>query len=250
MAKKEDKQKFGDIVENHELIKRTLMVAAFPALIKGVTKDGEQSFEGFLPGFEFAEIEDVSTEEELVEMLQDMLDDEVEELVVFGKSLPFVDEDEVLLEKYPEHKIVYLDINVYATKEELDYYDNCTHDCSSCGHHCHDEDCDCCDDDDCDCGCHDHDDCDCCDDECDDDCDCGCHEHTDCGCDEECDCGCQEGKECTCGDECNCGCLDGEECTCGDDCNCHEHHHNHKDTCKHNNCNCGENPKAKKNNKK
>jgi hypothetical protein len=95
MAKKEDKQKFGDIVENHDLIKRTLMVAAFPALIKGVTKDGEESFEGFLPGFDFAEVADVATEEELVEMLQDMLDDEVEELVVFGKSLPFVDEDEV-----------------------------------------------------------------------------------------------------------------------------------------------------------
>lgn len=208
MAKKEDKQKFGDIVENHDLIKRTLMVAAFPALIKGVTKDGEESFEGFLPGFDFAEVADVATEEELVEMLQDMLDDEVEELVVFGKSLPFVDEDEVLMEKYPEYKIVYLDINVYATKEELDYYDSCTHDCASCGHHCHDEDCDCeddydecdcCDDEDCDCC--DDDECDCCDDDCDDGCDCGCHHHDDCD------------DDCACDDD---GC----------DCGCHEHDHN------------------------
>ena len=61
MAKKDDKQKFGDIIENHNLIKRTLMVAAFPALIKSAQKDGEQSFEGFLPGFEFAQIEDIAS---------------------------------------------------------------------------------------------------------------------------------------------------------------------------------------------
>lgn len=218
MAKKEDKQKFGDIIENHDLIKRTLMVAAFPALIKGVTKDGEESFEGFLPGFEFAQIAEIATEEELVETLQDMLDDEVEELVVFGKSLPFVDEDEVLMEKYPEYKIVYLDINVYATKEELDYYDSCTHDCSSCGHHCHDEDCDCEDD---------YDDCDCCgDDECDDDCDCGCHDHDDS--DEECNCGCCDHDD---GDE---------EC----DCACHEHEHNESCSC-HNDEHCEHNKHPK-----
>ena len=234
MAKKEDKQKFGDIVENHDLIKRTLMVAAFPALIKGVTKEGEQSFEGFLPGFEFAEVTDVDTEEELVEMLQDMLDDEVEELVVFGKSLPFVDEDEVLMEKYPEHKIVYLDINVYATKEELDYYDSCTHDCASCGQHCHDDGCDCEEEYD-DCDCCDDDDCDCCDDDdCDDDCDCGCHEHDGCDCE----------------DECNCGCLEGEDCTCGDDCHCHENNH-HEDCCPcHHDDECENNEKTQKQDRK
>lgn len=199
MAKKEEKQKFGDIIENHNLIKRTLMVAAFPALIKQTQKDGEDSFEGFLPGFEFAQISDIATEDEIVDVLQDMLDDEVEELVVFGKSLPFVDEDDILMEKYPEHKIVYLDINVYATKEELEYYDSCTHDCSSCGHHCHDEDCDCEEDyDDCDC----EDDCDC----CEDDCDC-----EDC-CDDNCDCD----------DDCDC-----EEHDCNDE-NCTCHHHEDK----------------------
>lgn len=219
MAKKEDKQKFGDIIENHDLIKRTLMVAAFPALVKQTQKDGEETYEGFLPGFEFAQIEDIASEEELVETLQDMLDDEVEELVVFGKSLPMVDEDEVLLEKYPEHKIVYLDINVYATKEELDYYDSCTHDCSSCGHHCHDEDCDCEEDfDDCDC--------------CDDDCDCGDN------CDDDCDCGCHH-------DDC-----------CDDKCDCNEHHHNHEDVCSchyDEDCcgaSCGEDKKGKKTTKK
>ena len=124
------KQKFGDVVENHELVKRTLMVAAFPALIKKVERKGVESFEGFLPGFEFAEVKDIETEEELVEVLQDMLDDEVEELIVFGKSLPYVDEDEVLLEKYPDNKIVYLDINVYASKEDLE---GCSHDCSCWG---------------------------------------------------------------------------------------------------------------------
>ncbi|MBQ3047855.1 MAG: hypothetical protein IJD48_02450 [Clostridia bacterium] len=178
MAKKE---KFGDIVENHELVKRTLMVAAYPALIKQVEKDGEKCFEGFLPGFEFAQVSEIYTEDEIVEVLQDMLDDEVEELVVFGKSLPYVEEDDELNAKYPEHKIVYLDINVYASKEELDFYDSCTHDCSTCSNHCYDDEgCYCNCDDACDC----EDDCDC-EDCCDDDCDC--HAHTDC-CEEHCDC--------------------------------------------------------------
>ena len=245
MAKKE---KFGDIIENHELIKRTLMVAAYPALIKEVEKEGQKCFEGFLPGFEFAQVSDIYDEDEIVEVLQDMLDDEVEELVVFGKSLPFVEEDDELTEKYPEHKIVYLDINVYATKEELDYYDGCTHDCSSCGHHCDCGDDECCDDDDCDC-CDD----DCCDD---DDCDCGCHDHGDC------DCGCHE--EDGCDDDCDCGCHE-HECHCEDDaCDCHEeehdencdgkNHHKHNCNCKnenkngeHKKCTCGcEEDKGKK----
>ena len=158
MAKK--KEKFGDIIENHDLVKKTLMACAFPALIRQVKKDKETFFEGFLPGFEFARVEDMEDEDELVEMLQDMLDDEVEELVVFGKSLPNLPEDEELLKKHAGYKIVYLDINVYASKDD-DEFDGCTHDCCSCGGHCgeeHDHHCDC-GDEGCDCGCDD--DCDC-----------------------------------------------------------------------------------------
>ena len=149
------KQKFGDIVENHDLVKRTLMVSAFPALITEVEKDGEKFYKGFLPGFEFREVDDFEDEEELVETLQDMLDDEIEELVVFGKSLPNLPEDEELLKKNKGYKIAYLDINVYANKDDEDFYD-CAHDCSCCGGHCHDDECDCeedyCEDDNCDCG--------------------------------------------------------------------------------------------------
>ena len=43
------------------------MVAAYPALIKQVKKDGQSSFEGFLPGFEFAQISDIYDEDEIVE---------------------------------------------------------------------------------------------------------------------------------------------------------------------------------------
>lgn len=207
MAKNKE-EKFGDIVENHELIKRTLMVAAYPALIKEIKKEGKTFYNGFLPGFEFAQVEDIVDENEIVETLQDMLDDEVEELVVFGKSLPYVEEDEQLIEKYPEHKIVYLDINVYATPEELEYYDSCTHDCSSCSHDCggYDD----YEDDDCDCG-HEHHHCDCgCEDDCDcdDDCDCHEHEHNHCECnnkDEDKNC-CGKGKKegkCSKGHECD-----------------------------------------------
>ena len=195
------KQNFGDIIENHDLVKRTLMVSAFPALVKEVEKEGEKFFSGFLPGFEFAEVDDIETEDELVETLQDMLDDEVEELVVFGKSLPNLPEDEELLKKNKGYKIVYLDINVYASKDELDYYD-CAHDCSSCGGHCFDEECDCGNEDfhdHCDCGCEDEDyDID------EDDCDCGCHhEHNHNKNENEnkgkCDCGKKEHKkECDC----------------------------------------------------
>lgn len=157
MAKK--KENFGDIIENHDLVKRTLMVSAFPALVKEVKKGDGIFYKGFLPGFEFAEVDDIESEDELVETLQDMLDDEVEELIVFGKSLPSLPEDEELLKKNEGYKIVYLDINVYADKDDEDFYD-CSHDCSCCGGHCHDEDDDCDCDDDCCCeeeehSCHD-----------------------------------------------------------------------------------------------
>lgn len=212
MAKKKEDNKFGDIVENHELIKRTLMVAAYPALIKETKKDGATFYEGFLPGFEFANLQDIVDENEIVETLQDMLDDEVEELIVFGKSLPYVEEDEELIEKYPEYKIVYLDINVYATPEELEYYDSCSHDCSCCSHDCaghefEEDDCDCEHEHyHCDCGCeNDYEDC--CD--CEDDCDCGCHEHSNqsCNCKDEnhnndC-CNNKSDKKCTKGHECD-----------------------------------------------
>ena len=205
--KKEEKQMFGDIVENHELIKRTLMVAAFPGLVKETVKNGKKVYEGFLPGFEFAQVDDIADENEIVETLQDMLDDEVEELVVFGKSLPYVDEDDVLMEKYPEHKIVYLDINVYATAEELEYYDSCSHDCAHCAHS---EEC---------LGDEEYDDCDC-EDCCDDDCDC-----------EDDDCCCEEEHHHHHHEHCDCGCEDDEDDCCDDDCCCD--HDN-----KHEKCNC------------
>ena len=179
-AKKTKELKYGDVVHNHDLVKRTLMVAGFPAMVREYIKNGSVCYAGFLPGFEFCEVEDIEDFGELMEVLQDMLDDEVEELVVFGKQLPNIPEDEKLIEIYPGHEIKYLDINVYAEKDEM-----CTHDCSTCGgcsyttdgnedydfgedfdyDDCNDEDCDC--HDHCDCG-HDHD----CEDE-----DCDCHHH-------------------------------------------------------------------------
>ena len=80
-----------------------------------------------MPGFEFSESNDFDNENDCVDELQDMLDDFVEELVIFEKQLPDIEEDEVLLKKYPGHKIVYLDINVYALPD-----DDCPNDCSSC----------------------------------------------------------------------------------------------------------------------
>ncbi|MBQ3213736.1 MAG: hypothetical protein IJB10_01845 [Clostridia bacterium] len=236
--KKEEKQMFGDIVENHELIKRTLMVAAFPGLVKETVKNGKKVYEGFLPGFEFAQVDDIADENEIVETLQDMLDDEVEELVVFGKSLPYVDEDDVLMEKYPEHKIVYLDINVYATAEELEYYDSCSHDCAHCAHS---EEC---------LGDEEYDDCDC-EDCCDDDCDC---EDDDC-CGEDhhdhhhhdhCDCGCEDDEDDCCDDDCCCGHDNKHE-----ECNCNNEHDHHdckckgKDKNKEHKCNCEKEGKPK-----
>lgn len=165
----EQKQVFGDVVENHELVKRTLMVAAYPAMVKQEEKDGKAVFSGFLPGFEFCEVEDIYEIGECMQQLQDLLDDEVEELIVFEKQLPDLPSDEELMQMYPGYDIRFLDINVYALPdEEL----GCSGDCSCCGHHCHEEEFDECEDEDCDC--HHHHDCDC-DDDCDDDCDCGCH---------------------------------------------------------------------------
>lgn len=148
--KKEKEEQYGDIVCNHDLKKHTIMVAGFPGMIKEYSAGGKKLFMGFLPGFEFAQIDGIEDEETCVEYLQDMLDDEVEELVVFGKQLPDVAEDDELMKQYPEYKIVYLDINVYANVAENEYYD-CTHNCSCCHGHCHDDGDDgCCCDDDCD----------------------------------------------------------------------------------------------------
>lgn len=126
--KKTKKQKFGDVIEDHKLIKRTLMVAGFPAMVREYIKDGQVCYAGFLPGFEFTEVADIDDFGEIMDRLQDTLDDEVEELVVFGKSLPNLPDDEKLMEIYPGYEIKYLDINVYAEPDE-----ECTHDCSTCG---------------------------------------------------------------------------------------------------------------------
>lgn len=222
----------NELINEEPLIKRTLMVAAYPALIKAEVKEDGTFYKGFLPGFTTT-VEDLENEDECVEYLQDILDDEVENLVCLGKSLPFVEEDEKLLKEYPDHKIVYLDINVYATKEELEYYDGCAGDCASCKHGCCDDDCDCEEYyDDCDC-CGD-DDCDCCnEDDCDDD-DCGCKHHYE---EDDCDC---------CNHEHHHHHHHNHDCGCGE----HHHHHEHKDDdcCKdkHKNCDC-KNDKNKKN---
>ena len=149
MKEEKKEEQYGDIIYNHDLKKHTIMVAGFPAMITSYVAGGKTLYKGFLPGFEFAQVEEMEDEETCVEFLQDMLDDEVEELVVFGKSLPNVAEDDELTRQYPDYKIVYLDINVYATEDDENYYD-CTHDCSCCHGHCHDDDCD-----DEDCGCDD-----------------------------------------------------------------------------------------------
>lgn len=168
-TKETKNQKFGDVVQDHKLIKRTLMVAGFPAMIKEYIKDGHVCYAGFLPGFEFCEVEDIDDFGEIMDRLQDLLDDEVEELVVFEQQLPNLPEDEQLLELYPGYEIKYLDINVYAEPDE-----ECTHDCATCGgcsfhtdgnedYGFDEDDCDCddddcnCEDDDCDCDHHHHD---------------------------------------------------------------------------------------------
>ena len=195
--KKHDNQN----AENVQLIKQTLMASAFPALITHYEgEDGERFVKGFLPGFKDNEVSDMLDEDECVQYLQDLLDDKVEELVVEGKMLPDVEEDEELIKKHPGYQIVYLDINVYALPDEC-----CHHHCHECNGSCDcDEeyyDCDC--EDDCDCECEDcNDDC------CDDDCDCGCgNSHHDCGC---------GGEHCNCGDDCHCT----EENHCSSDCGC------------------------------
>lgn len=117
------KTKFSDIITDPSLVKQTLMASAFPALLRPVkTKEDGVLYEGFLPGFKDAKIKDVLSEDDCVQYLQDMLDEEIENLIVYGKSLPDVENDSVLIKKYPGYKIVYLDINVKATKE----------DCNSC----------------------------------------------------------------------------------------------------------------------
>ena len=161
--------------EEVQLVKQTLMAAAFPALVTSYKGEEEEEFvKGFLPGFKDNEVSDMLDENECVEYLQDLLDDKVEELITEGKQLPDIEEDEELLKKNPGYKIVYLDINVYALPEE-------------CHHHCHEcsGECDCDEDDDC----------------------CDCDENCDCGCEGE---GCNCGEDCHCTEEnhCsdNCGC--------------------------------------------
>lgn len=175
--------------EDFGLVKQTLMACAFPALVSKYNgEDGEEFYKGFLPGFEDANVSDLTDENECVEYLQDLLDDKVEELIVEGKMLPDVEEDKKLLKDNPDYKIVYLDINVYALPE-------------GCGHHCHechgecDGECDC--DDDCD---HDED-----------------EEYDDCGCGHS---SCHCGDHCTCSEDNSCGCDCSKSCDCDDDCDC------------------------------
>lgn len=157
-----------------ELVKQTLMAAAFPALVTSYkSDDGETFYKGFLPNFKDADICDLASEDECIDYLQDLLDDKVEELIITEKELPDVEEDELLLKHNPGYKIVYLDINVYALPEE-------------CHHHCHE----------CDCGCEN-------DYECDDECNC----HDDCGCGSE-NCHCGDDCSCTPQDNCGCNCCD------------------------------------------
>ena len=125
-------------------------------------------------------------------------------------------------------------MGLYATAEELEYYDSCNHDCAHCSHS---EECLGDEYDDCDCE-------DCCDDECDDDCCCGedHHHHHD-----HCDCG----DDCDCDNDCDCGCHDHthdhKECNCS-----HDHEHKHDCKCGENDkenhkCKCGEEGKKKGN---
>ena len=185
------KSEFNDVIFMPNLVRQTLMPHAFPAMITSYQKDGTTLYKGFLPGFEFCEVEDLEDEKTCLLYLQDRLDDEVEELVVLGKSLPNVQSDEVLLKENPNYKIAYLDINVYVEQ------DFCS--CSHCeGEHDCKAGCDCESDNNhkksckkqlpdhsvennkhCTCSC-----CDAEDDCCDDDCNCG----GNCGC-EDCTCG-------------------------------------------------------------
>ena len=130
----EKEEFFEDFGFGTGLEKRTLMAAAYPAIIRQTQKDGYTFYGGFLPGLQDSDVEDAESEDECVEILQDILDDKVEELVENERELPDVESDEKLIQKYPDSKIVYLDINVYVAKED----DECDHDCNGC-HICHNE---------------------------------------------------------------------------------------------------------------
>lgn len=130
-----DKEEFfEDYGFGESLEKRTLMASAYPALIRGVEKDGMVLYEGFLPGLQDTDVEDTESENECVELLQDILDDKVEELIENERELPDVESDEKLVHKYPGYKIVYLDINVYVSRD-----DACDGHCEHCDH-VHDDD--------------------------------------------------------------------------------------------------------------
>ncbi|MDR0849886.1 MAG: hypothetical protein LBN07_00160 [Christensenellaceae bacterium] len=136
VAKEQD---FGDIVRMPGLVKRTLMVAAYPAMVKNETKDGEVKFVGFLPGFEFCSVEDIASIGECMQLLQDKLDDEVESLILKNEGLPFLPDDETLLKAYPGFEIKMLDINVWALPDDGNdccggehYHHHCG--CGCCGH--------------------------------------------------------------------------------------------------------------------
>lgn len=131
MVRQDKEDFFEDYGFGETLEKKTLMASAYPALIRGVEEDGQVLYEGFLPGLQDSDVEDTEDENECAQLLQDILDDKVEELIENERELPDVESDEKLLEKYPGYKIVYLDINVYVSRDD----EYCHHDCESC-HHC------------------------------------------------------------------------------------------------------------------
>jgi len=136
-----------DIFIDSGLVKQTLMAEAFPSLIKRGILDGVEVFSGMLPGFENAMAEAMDDLDELTELLQEMLDTEVEELILTGKELPYLPDDEELIKKFPGHEVKLLDINVWAYPD--DFADTgCG--CGCDGHHVHDDGCDC-GDPDCNC---------------------------------------------------------------------------------------------------
>ena len=72
MKEEKKEEQFGDIVYNHDLKKHTIMVAGFPALVISYVAGGQTLYKGFLPGFEFAQVEGLEDEEICVDYLQDM----------------------------------------------------------------------------------------------------------------------------------------------------------------------------------
>jgi len=145
-------------VNDNGLVRRTLMVAAFPSMIKRELKDGREVHTGFLPGFESV-VEDIEDIGEIMDELQERLDDEIEELIIAGSELPFLPDDDELLRAYPEYEVKLLDINVWAYPDDEAFYYDAGHCGCGCEGDYHDDGCGCGDgyhDENCCCGEHEH----------------------------------------------------------------------------------------------